>query len=164
MATEKQFEFFKFIYLQEEERHKELIERGKVYLAILTFYIGFLVSNFSSATDLTKQLTFWDIAKLSILLFGVLLFIVAFVFVTMSLSIYKHEVFADPKEIIENFGETAPTDSDFYDDRIIEFSASTIKNRSINNSRAKKLKYATILMLLGITVHIILLFLKLSIL
>ena len=121
------------------------------------------MSNFVPAVKPGEQLLLLDIARLSSFFLGMTLFIVAFVFITFSFSIYRHEVFADPKEIIESFGDVAPNDEEFFDDRIIEFAASTIKNRIINNNRAKKLKSATILMLIGITLHMVLLFLKLSI-
>ncbi len=162
MATEKQFEHFKYLYAQEEERYKELISRANIYMAIVTFYLGFFASNFLPTTKSSFPIAMFDIVKLSLLLFGFLTFVSAFVFIIMSINIYKHQVLADPKEIIESYGEKVPKDEEFFDDRIIEFAASTIKNRDINNSRAIKLKRAAILMLMGVILHVVLLFFKIS--
>jgi len=163
MATEKQFEHFKYIYTQEEDRYKELISRANIFMAIATFYLGFLATNFLPTVKPSFPIALFEIIKLSLLLLGFSVFIIAFIFIIMSINIYRHEVLADPKEIIENYGDVVPKDEDFFDDRIIEFAASTIKNRTINNNRAIKLKYAAILMLIGITLHVILLFFKISI-
>lgn len=162
MATEKQFEHFKYIYTQEEERYKELISRANIYMAIVTFYLGFFATNFLPTTKPSFSIEMFEIIKLSLLLLGFLVFITAFVFIIMSINIYRHEVLADPKVIIDNYGETAPKDEDFFDDRVIEFAASTIKNRNINNNRAIKLKYSAVLMLIGVILHVVLLLFKIS--
>lgn len=159
MATEKQFEHFKYIYTQEEDRYKELISRANIYMAIVTFYLGFFATNFLPPSFPIATL---DIVKLSLLLLGFLVFITAFVFIIMSINIFRHEVLADPKSIIESYGETVPKDEDFFDDRIIEFAASTIKNRNINNNRAIKLKHSAVLMLIGVILHVVLLLFKIS--
>ncbi len=45
MASESQYEFFKCAYDEERDRYRELINRGKVFLTVVSIYLGLLAAN-----------------------------------------------------------------------------------------------------------------------
>ena len=161
MATEKQYEFFKFLFNQEEDRRKELLERGKAFLTIFSFYLGLLMLTTNttikpvSLENQTQPIATLHVVGIGFLIGAILLFLVALLFTLMSLGIYSRRALADPEKIIYNFGATPPEDADFFDHRIVEFSVTTERTRVLNNRRANRLRLASILMFCGALSHII---------
>src|ERR1041385_844678 len=122
MATEAQYEFFKFRYMEGVERYQALIARGQIFLSIVTLYIGALSfklspsgASTSALTELQKPLLKWMYCSVLISLLISLLLIV------LALGIYKYHALIDPVRIIESYGPTPPTDPDFWDARIVNF-------------------------------------------
>lgn len=54
MASKDQFETFKAVYKDEQERYAELINRGKIFLTIISLYLGVLTLNLKDTSDTTS--------------------------------------------------------------------------------------------------------------
>jgi len=156
MATNTQYDFFKFIHSKESERYSELINRGKIFLTIITLYIGALVfksSEFQNAISENIQSVYSLIYFSSI---GMFLF--ALILNILALGIYTYEKISNPEKIIKNYKGSVPKDSDFLDDRIADLTVSFKRNSKQNDKRAKLLFWVTVFMLLlwsfrPITIH-----------
>jgi len=144
MASEAQYEILRSVYQEENDRYTELINRGKIYLTICSFFLGGLAfklnESFASAT-------WW--AKTPYLV-SAACFIASFLLIILSLGIYSHEGLCDPNEVIDNFGATPPDDDDFRDDRIADIAVATEINSAINDRRASFLSTAAYSMFSGV--------------
>jgi hypothetical protein len=157
MATEAQYEFFKFRYMEGIERYQALIARGQIFLSIVTLYIGVLSFKLSPAgsapvvalTELPSPLLKWLYCSILISL------LISLLLVILALGIYKYHALVDPIRIIEGYGPTPPTDQDFWDERIANFASVTHENIPRNNKRAKLLYAATIFLFLAALQHVL---------
>ncbi|MEM9110675.1 MAG: hypothetical protein AAGC72_11700 [Planctomycetota bacterium] len=144
MASETVYNSFQYACREEEERYTELINRGKIYLSICTFFlggIGFKLSSDISEASLGMQVPF---------MVSAFFFIMSFLLIIIALGIYKYEATFDAELIIEEFGDEPPKDGDFLDQRIADITASLGHNIAINNKRGRFLFYASFGMLAGV--------------
>lgn len=152
MASEKQYDFFKYVYEKEQDRYKELLNRGKLFIGVIAFYIGTLAMNSSmNLFDLIKTQDFWN----NILLIGSLFFFgVGFLFNIFALGLYKHENITNLTRVIKSYGEKPMPDEQFFDYRLVDFAVATERNHKKNNLRALFLTGALICIFLGIGFHL----------
>lgn len=152
MATKEQWEIFKYIYEQETARYENLNSRGKVYLSLITLYLG----------AVAFKADFWFLqasqTAISTILFTALLgsFVSALCVTVAALGIYTYEGLADPEGIIKQFGDRPPSNEDFYDDRIADATVAANRNSVTNDKRATLLTIASVLLITGILSHVIL--------
>lgn len=150
MATKEQWEIFRYVYEREESRYQNITDRGKVYLSLITLYVG----------AIAFKADFWFSQSLkdpwSTLLFALLLglFLAALCATVAAMGIYSYEGITDPEEVIAGFGDTTPDNEDFFDDRIIDVAVATNRNSKTNDRRASLLSISSLLMVIGIVVHI----------
>lgn len=156
MATEAQYEFFKFRYMEGIERYQALIARGQIFLSIVTLYIGVLSfklspsgSTNSALTELQNPLLKWLYCSILILLLISLLLII------LALGIYRYHALSDPVRIFKEYGDLPPTDEDFRDRRIVDYALVTHENIPRNNKRAKLLYVATVFLFLAALQHVL---------
>ena len=144
MASEAQYEILRSVYEEENGRYSELVNRGKIYLTICSFFLGGLAfklnESFANATWCAK----------TAFLVSTACFVAGFLLIILSLGIYPHEGLCDPKDVIEKFGTTPPTDSDFRDDRLADIAVATERNSAINDRRARFLTAAAFAMFFGV--------------
>ncbi|MDX2044952.1 MAG: hypothetical protein SF097_27320 [Acidobacteriota bacterium] len=145
MATEAQYQFFKGLYDAEQARYRELIDRGKLFLSIITIYLGLL----SVAADKTIPKLDSSLFAKSAYVVSVMFIIIAMALVVLAVGIFKYEYPSDPQRIIESFKDVPPTDDDFRDERIIDFTVATKRNFSQNEMRARLLRLSSFMLLLG---------------
>jgi len=146
MASEKQYLYFKFLYDEEEKRFSTLQDHAKNNLTLVTLYSAFLgfafdkekISNFVSLTLFTAAM---------------LLMVFAFLTSLWATQISTYEAPSDPEEILAEMGDTPPSDDEFFDDRIVDFSVAYKRNSNVNDSKASWLSLARYSLLLGIFVH-----------
>ena len=146
MATQAQYQCFKDIYDRETKRAEQLIDRGKIYLSIVTLYIGLL--GIAADKIVPKLIENWSAQAFYII--SLIGFVLSLSLVIFAIGIYCYSFPTDPKNVIFGFGEKQPTDEEFFDARIVEFAVAFHANSSVNEKRASLLKYATWLMLLGV--------------
>jgi len=156
MATEAQYEFFKFRYMEGIERYQALIARGQIFLSIVTLYIGVLSFKLSPSgapvaalTDLTSPPLKWLYCAILVSL------LISLLLVILALGIYRYHALVDPVNIIKAYGPTPPTDEDFWDERIVNFAVVTHENIPRNNKRAKLLYLATVFLFLAALQHVL---------
>lgn len=156
MASEAQYEFFKFRYNEGQERCRELVARGQIFLSIVTLYIGFLSFKTSQSAATIESLTLKSSALMVKWSYGVTLvfLLIALLLVILALGIYRYQSISDPVRIIEAFGATPPTDDDFRDARIVDYAFAAKKNSEMNNKRAMLLRFATTFLFLAALAHV----------
>ena len=153
MATPAQHTCFKNIYEREIARYERLIDRGKLYLSIITLYLGLLAV---AADEVTPEIAdHWIITGAYLASF--ILFIFALALVINAIGIRTYVYPTDPIKVIKELGAHPPTDSEFFDKRIADYAAAFEKNHPVNDGRAKLLKYASFFMLAGIFCQVIVL-------
>jgi hypothetical protein len=143
MATEQQYKCFKDIFDRETQRHDRLIDRGKLYLSIVIVYLGLL------AVAIEKMLPELSQSWLTIAFYVISLasLVASMLLALLAIGIFKYVYPTDPEAVILGFGREPPTDTDFFDDRIVELSAAFATNRRVTEKRATKLKYASFCLL-----------------
>jgi hypothetical protein len=149
MATKEQWEIFKYIYEMEQVRNQKLIERGKVYLSLITLYIGAIglkVEFWSSKLSTNSYMV-------SLFIILLLIFLISLCFSALALGIYSYESINDPKIIIDNYGSNVPKNEEFFNDRIIDVSVATNRNKNQNDKRSNMLKISSWIMVIGILAH-----------
>jgi hypothetical protein len=141
MSAEQQYEFFKFAYEQENTRHRNLIDRAKLYFAAWSAIIGFLFS--TTISDERFQLHFkgaalWSgISAIIVFLFCTSCAIGAAVVLTIvALSIRNYEGLTNLRKAIN----ISQDDETFYMCRIADFVVATERNKSNNDIIARNLR------------------------
>jgi hypothetical protein len=149
MMTQRQYEFFKYLFDSEDARFKDLIERGKVYLTVATAYLGVLAFKnqefLISSTDITAKVLFCLVA---------LFFLAALVCIVFSLAIYKYEGLCDPEKVLEEIGSHPQSDDTFFDLRTADMAVAHNRNQKQNDRRADCLAIASWLMAIGVLFHV----------
>lgn len=145
MATETQYQFFKYIYDSEQARYRELIDRGKLFLSIITIYLGLL----AVAVDKTIPFIKSSLFVKTTYAISVICIVVAMALVVLAVGLFKYEYPSDPLRIIESFTKTPPTDDDFRDERLVDFTVATKRNFALNEKRANLLRASSGMLLLG---------------
>ena len=153
MATEAQYKFFKELYDEENKRYSDLDNKGKLYVTIITFYLGAIAFKFNDVTQLTVQVSY---AKWFYLVI-VSVLVVALLCTIFAIRVRSFEGIADPVKVIDNYGESAPSDTDFLDDRIADLAVATNRNSNQNNRIAGSLALASVFIFLAGTIQFVLL-------
>ena len=151
MFTKEQFDTFKYIYEKEEARFSELINRGKIYLSIVTIYIGVFSLKIQDIAELVGDGAF------SKILLGVTgaCFIMALLACVLALGILKYEGLCDIKEELLAFGDSGKSDAEFYEDRLADMAVSYERNSLQNDRRASLLQVSSYLMIVGVFCHLL---------
>ena len=144
MATEAQFEFFKYLYEEENAITDDLQAKAKHYITLQTAFIAAVIFKFADIrqfiTDPSVHIPASNIFIIAILLsLSLLLCLVV-------LQVRDFEGVADPEEIIAGFSAQPPVDADFRDDRIADFAVATNHNARINSANGSRLLIAGWLM------------------
>ncbi len=126
MATEKQYQFFKALYDEENRRHSELADRAKMYIGIVTLYVGAISFKIEDITKFAKNenVPVWLFLLVGAIFLGALLFSVWAIFVR------DYESIVDPEALAEQFGTAMPTEDDFFSARIVDFAVAVNRNSS----------------------------------
>ena len=145
MATQTQYDFFKYLYDAEQTRYRELIDRGKLFLSIITIYLGLLAVAADKTIPLSKHSLIIAITYTT----SVIFIVGAMVPVVLAVGVFKYERPSDPMRIVENFGREIPIDEEFLDARLVDFAVATERNFSQNEKRANLLRVSSFILLLG---------------
>ncbi len=153
MSSQSQFEYYKYLFERESSRYQELINRGKLFLSVITLYLGLLAV---AADKSIPKLQAYTLPAITYFI-GVALIVTALTLVVLAVGIYQHEKPSDPMKMIDRYSETEPTDSEFFDERIADFAVATERNARINDRRAALLRFASFVLLFGVAAQTFLL-------
>jgi hypothetical protein len=151
VATKVQYEVFRAAYDEESEHHSVLESRAKLYLTIITAYLGAIAFK---TTDVLAFLNEFKVSFYWYLLLGLGL-VLALLLTVCAMGIRTYEGVFDPKVEIQSFGDKPPTDVEFLDKRIVDLAVATDRNNRMNNKVAEYLRYAGFLIFLAVTVQLI---------
>jgi hypothetical protein len=147
MPTKEQFDVFRFLFDQENEREKILIDRSKLYISLVTLYAGLLAL---AAKDAQPR----NVWQWSIFAIAVASLVLAFLMALWAANVTDYEGVNDPEEMIENeFKDKQPSNQAFLSERIVDLAVASNRNSRVNDGKAKKLFIAGVFMLVGIAVH-----------
>ena len=152
--TEKQIEFYKYVFELEEKRYSELINRGKLYITTITFYLSlfFFKINDEKIVGLIQEVS----NKISILLYiTTASLLIALLLGILSIGIYSYERISDLEKVLRSTNEMGQKDESFFEDRAIDFAVATKQNTKINNRKAKLLLFSSFFILVGVISHFI---------
>jgi hypothetical protein len=152
MSTETQYKVFKELYEEEGKRYSELDGKAKLYITIITFYLGAIAFKFKDVMELTSSVTYTRWLYLAI---GSVL-IAALLCTVIAMRIRTFEGICNPEEVIQRFGPTPPSDDDFRDDRITDLAVATNRNSSQNDAIARTLSLASLFILFAGIIQFIL--------
>jgi hypothetical protein len=146
MATEKQMEFFKLLYDSESERTEFLRATAKTYLTLSAFYSAFVIF-------VAEKLR--PVYLSSKLLFGgaVLSMITSFLLSLWVIQVARFVALTHPQLIFDQYGARPPSDSEFFDNRITDFSVAYIANSKVNDRKAMVLAVGGWALLAGLLLH-----------
>ncbi|MFM0166868.1 hypothetical protein PQR39_41400 [Paraburkholderia sediminicola] len=151
MNTESQYGFFKYLYDEENLRYGCLETRARFYLTVLTFYLGALAVSGKDLLPLTMHV---GLARWAVLA-SAIFFIIALVFCVTAARIRRYEGVTDPEELIREEGDSVLDDTDFFEDRIIDFAVAANRNSVQNNKVANVLEWTMASTLIGIGLHLV---------
>lgn len=140
MATKEQYEFFRFLYEAEERTYQYLEARARFYLSIISLFLAALLLK---AEEVRRSAAEYGIPWWILTLVAVFL-AVALALIVLATRIRRYEAVADPQKVVDSFGDTEPTNKDFFDDRIADLTVATSRNSAVNNSVANILLYASL--------------------
>lgn len=145
MASEIVYKVFKDVYDEEAKRYSELDGKAKLYITIITFYLGAVAFKFKEVMELSNSVAY---AKWLYLILGSAL-IAALMCTVFAMRIRTFEGICNLETVIEDFGETPPADDDFRDDRIADLAVATNRNSKQNDRIARSLTFASVFILLA---------------
>jgi len=146
MATDKQLEFFRYLFEHEAKRYEHLAERAKLYFAVISFYLGAIAFKFEDVAKFVRQSA---VPVLVVAINGAIA-TAALVFCVLAMQIRPYEAIADPEDIIKRFGSQQPTDADFNDERLVEFTVAARRNGGENERTARYLAISAALLLVSV--------------
>ena len=138
MASEIQYKVFKELFDEETRRYSDLDNKGKLYVTIITFYLGAIAFKLRDVAEFTNSVPY---AKWFYLAIAAML-VIALLFAILGIRVRSFEGIFDPEKIIASLGPVAPTDEEFLDDRIVDLAVSTNKNSRRNDKVASSLASA----------------------
>jgi hypothetical protein len=148
MATKEQYDFFRFLHEDEERTYQALEARSRFYFAVISLFLASLLFKATEAQTSAAVLGLpaWVLSLVASVLAASL------VLVVLAARIRTYEGIADPEQIIAAFRKTAPTDTDFFDDRIADLAVATNRNATVNDRVAALLFYAGACLAFGMLV------------
>jgi hypothetical protein len=145
-VTKEQYEFFHALYDEEGRNALQLEGRAKVYLGVISAFLAALLLKIGDAKDIAKALQVpWEL-----LLADALPMSVALLLVLWSLRIRRYKAVNDGLLIIKKYKDNWPGESQFFEDRSLDFADSSSRNREINSEMAAVLAWAGRWMAVGI--------------
>ena len=138
MATKDQYEFFKYMYDEEERTYDQREGRARLYLTIISLFLAGLLLK---AQEVKASAAAIGVPWWSFLLVAVALAVALLLFV-LAMSIRTYEGAANLEDIFNGFGKKPSADDAFFDARLADFTVATTRNSLVNNKAATLLQYA----------------------
>ena len=117
MATQAQYDFFKDLYEEENARAQSLIDRGKIYLSIVSLFFGGVFLKLDWAIDHRNEIE----RGFGFYVIGTASFLIALVLVCLALQVLSYEALTDPEELIVQISGEQAADAEFRAARIADY-------------------------------------------
>ena len=142
---QEQYEFFKYLYEEENAREETLTTRSQIYLGICTFFLGGIAWK---SGELYGEIGAWSVIGV----FAAISFGVAVIFNLLALRIREYEVPGDLQAILtDEFPDDGfPEGDEFHLNRLVDFAVATEENASVNNRKSDNLQYGLLAILAGL--------------
>lgn len=150
MATKLQYEVFKTVYDEETERFEALESRSKLYLTIISLYLGALAFKMDEVLKFLS--TFKTPAALYI--FMIIGFIISLLFTIFATRIRPYEGICDLEQVVDSFGADPPSDEDFLDNRLADLVVATNRNSIENDKMAAHLRRASYALVFAVVMQL----------
>jgi hypothetical protein len=151
MAVKTQYEVFRVVYDEEQQRYSDLEAKAKLYLTIITFYLGAIAFKFE---DLMRFVATFHVSAALYVATAILL-LAALLLTVLASRIRTYEGLFDPERIMKGFGAQPPTDEDFLEDRLVDLAVATNRNRQANNKVAALLAWVAYLLFGGVFIQLL---------
>lgn len=151
LATVEQYEFFRTLYDEEQARYGHLEARAKLYITIITIYLGALAFKISDFLSFAKEFK----VPVWLFLLAAAVLVVALALSILAIRIRDYEGITDPEQVIHSFGEKPPKNEDFFDDRIADFAVAANRNSTQNNTVAVNLFWSSWALFIGVLIHFV---------
>lgn len=153
MATKEQCDFFRALYEEEASRYRDLGDRAKLYLTVITAFVATLTLK---ADDVQKSALALRIPWVLVLVIGGLVAIALFLTAAATM-VRRYEGAVDAQGLLDQFiaSNRPPTNEDFFDGRIVDYAVAAEVNSRINNQTGALLTAAGLVLaaaLLGLIV------------
>ncbi len=151
MATEKQYDVFKSLYDEEVERYVALEGRAKLYLTIITFYLGTIAFKIKDVMDFVTKfgIPIWLYLGLSIVL------LIALLLTVLATRIRSYEGVCDPEQLFNEVKKGDVNDERFLGRRLADLAIATNRNIAENNRVAMVLQFASYLLFAAVSLQLI---------
>lgn len=148
--------YFQFLYLEESKREATLNDRARTFVSINSIMIGlnaFKASDISQLSSLLPETSF--VVGAAIL--ATLVFIMSFFTCLSALGLRSYENLNVPRKLLSRIKDNNWDEVSFFVDCISDCVVTTDRNSKLNDSRARWLRIATLLMFAGFGVEFMLL-------
>jgi hypothetical protein len=150
----RQYEYFKYLYEQEQKRASSIVNGAKVYIAFLIFILGSIILKTISPEKILDLFTNSTINSeiriigIALIILSVATLITAVLFSILVLKVWSYDRLCDT---IERFEHTLTMDNELevLSKSISDFSIATNRNNRINNVRAQYLTYGLRYLIIG---------------
>lgn len=156
----RQYEYFQYLFEQEQKRATSIVGGAKVYIAFLVFIMGsiflkvitldkiVILFNYTTITPLEKLIGLSMVGVASVALIFALLFTI------LVLKVWSYDRLCDPLERFEDM-ILIQDECEIYSKAICDFAIATSRNNLINNKRAEYLARGLACLLVGTLLSII---------
>jgi len=145
LATQAQYDFFKDLYEEENARAQSLIDRGKIYLSIVSLFFGGVFLKLDWAIDHRNEIE----RGFGFYVIGTASFLIALVLVCLALQVLSYEALTDPEELIVQISGEQAADAEFRAARIADYTVASMRNSHQNDRRAVYLQVSLALIIVG---------------
>jgi len=156
MATERQYDFYKLLYDEENARSEQLPSQAKHYLSLATLYSAFViffVEKVLPAIETEHKQPSSILAMKIVFIATICAMAASFLFSLLVVQVSDFEALTTPKDIIVELKDKEVTDKEFFKDRIADIAVAFSRNSDVNDGKAIYLQCAGYALLAGIMLH-----------
>ena len=140
---------FQKLYDDEIVRLRDLVERGKVMIGIVTAYFAF----FTFSIEKLDLAGYAASLLLLLVVFAVVVFVSALAFALYALKVTNYSGCPDPEQELRDIEQQRRSAEEFWQTRMAIYAVAANRNAALNNERGNCLRWAGRLLLAGITLH-----------
>jgi hypothetical protein len=157
MATERQYDFYKLLYDEENARLEQLRTQAKHYLSLATLYSAFVVFFVDKVLPAieaeNKQQPSSVLAMKIIFIATICAMGASFLCSLLVIQVSTFEALTSPRDIIKQIEDREVTDKEFFNSRIADITVAFDRNSAVIDRKANVLQCAGYALLVGILLH-----------
>ena len=156
MATERQCDFYKLLYDEENARLEKLRTQAKHYLSLATLYsafVVFFVDKVLPAIEAEHKQPSSVLAMKIIFIATICAMGSSFLCSLLVIQVSTFEALTSPRDIIKQIKDREVTDKEFFNSRIADITVAFDRNSAVIDRKANVLQCAGYALLVGILLH-----------